>query len=79
MNAICCSLNLDFLSADSLVRHLPNLTGNFSQRMDQSGGLRSMAINDKFDPDSHDPMIYDHLARMVGRADRVIVACEPIC
>jgi hypothetical protein len=38
-----------------------------------------MAINDKFDPDSHDPMIYDHLARMVGRADRVIVACEPIC
>lgn len=30
-----------------------------------------------FDPDRHDPVMYDRLAQMVGRADRVIVACAP--
>lgn len=45
---------------------LPN--GNFSI---------VLAMGDQFDPDSDDPMMYDRLARVVGSADRVIVACAP--
>lgn len=36
-----------------------------------------LASNDQIDPDSHDPMMYDRLARVIGSADRVIVACAP--
>lgn len=36
-----------------------------------------LAANDQIDPDSHDPMMYDRLARVIGSADRVIVACTP--
>lgn len=30
-----------------------------------------------FDPDQHDPLMYDHLAASLMHADRVIVACAP--
>lgn len=36
-----------------------------------------LATNDQFDPDQHDPMMYDRLARTVSGADRVVVSCAP--
>jgi exopolysaccharide biosynthesis polyprenyl glycosylphosphotransferase len=32
-------------------------------------------IDEKLDPDSQDPMMYDYLARIIGGADRIVVAC----
>ncbi|MDQ1230800.1 lipopolysaccharide/colanic/teichoic acid biosynthesis glycosyltransferase [Sphingomonas sp. SORGH_AS 879] len=32
---------------------------------------------DRFDPNLHDPIMYDRLARLVASADRVVVACAP--
>lgn len=42
--------------------------GNFSIVMRTDG---------MFDPDSHDPVMYDRLATSLQHADRVIVACNP--
>ncbi|UUL82187.1 sugar transferase [Sphingomonas qomolangmaensis] len=36
-----------------------------------------MATDGTFDPESHDPMMYDRLATSLAHADRVIVACDP--
>lgn len=36
-----------------------------------------MATDTAFDPDSHDPLMYDRLAKSLNHADRVIVACAP--
>lgn len=36
-----------------------------------------IAADAAFDPDSHDPVMYDRLATSLERADRVIVACAP--
>ena len=36
-----------------------------------------MAMDGLFDPESHDPVMYDRLASSLGHADRVIVACDP--
>lgn len=36
-----------------------------------------MAADAAFDPDSHDPVMYDRLATSLEHADRVIVACAP--
>lgn len=35
-----------------------------------------MAMDGMFDPESHDPVMYDRLASSLGHADRVIVACD---
>jgi exopolysaccharide biosynthesis polyprenyl glycosylphosphotransferase len=32
---------------------------------------------DQFDPENHDPMMYDRLAKTLRSADRVVVACAP--
>ena len=42
--------------------------GDFSQVVE---------TGDRFDPDLHDPIMYDRLARLVASADRVVVACPP--
>lgn len=34
-------------------------------------------IQGRFDPDVHDPIMYDRLARIIANADRVIIACAP--
>lgn len=36
-----------------------------------------IAADAAFDPDSHDPVMYDQLATSLEHADRVIVACSP--
>ena len=36
-----------------------------------------MATDGTFDPESHDPVMYDRLATSLAHADRVIVACTP--
>lgn len=36
-----------------------------------------MATDGTFDPESHDPVMYDRLATSLAHADRVIVACDP--
>ena len=36
-----------------------------------------MTIDDSLDPEKHDPVIYDRLAKIVASADRVVVACAP--
>ncbi|MEZ0497902.1 exopolysaccharide biosynthesis polyprenyl glycosylphosphotransferase [Sphingomonas sp. IW22] len=36
-----------------------------------------LIADERFDPDIHDPLMYDRLARTVSSADRVIVACAP--
>jgi lipopolysaccharide/colanic/teichoic acid biosynthesis glycosyltransferase len=36
-----------------------------------------MATDGAFDPESHDPVMYDRLATSLAYADRVIVACSP--
>jgi lipopolysaccharide/colanic/teichoic acid biosynthesis glycosyltransferase len=36
-----------------------------------------MAADGAFDPESHDPVMYDRLATSLAHADRVIVACNP--
>lgn len=36
-----------------------------------------IAADSAFDPDSHDPVMYDRLATSLKHADRVIVACAP--
>jgi exopolysaccharide biosynthesis polyprenyl glycosylphosphotransferase len=43
--------------------------GDFSSRI---------SIEDYFDPDSDDPGMYDRLAKALGGADRVVVACDPM-
>lgn len=48
--------------------YLPVPAGNFSSMV---------AIQDRFDPDVHDPIMYDRLARIITSADRVIIACAP--
>jgi len=46
----------------------PVPTGSFSIVMSADGA---------FDPESHDPVMYDRLATSLAHADRVIVACNP--
>lgn len=36
-----------------------------------------VAMDDGYDPDQHDPAMYDRLARTVAGADRIVVACAP--
>lgn len=36
-----------------------------------------LAADAQFDPERHDPVMYDRLARMLQGADRVVVACAP--
>jgi len=36
-----------------------------------------IATDGAFDPESHDPVMYDRLATSLAHADRVIVACDP--
>ncbi len=36
-----------------------------------------LSIGDYFDPDGHDPGMYDQLAKVLDGADRVVVACDP--
>jgi lipopolysaccharide/colanic/teichoic acid biosynthesis glycosyltransferase len=36
-----------------------------------------MATDGAFDPESHDPVMYDRLATSLAHADRVIIACDP--
>ena len=36
-----------------------------------------LTTDGNFDPDRHDPLMYDRLAETVASADRVIVTCEP--
>ncbi|TCP87598.1 lipopolysaccharide/colanic/teichoic acid biosynthesis glycosyltransferase [Sphingomonas sp. PP-CE-1A-559] len=36
-----------------------------------------LATDGAFDPESHDPVMYDRLATSLAHADRVIVACSP--
>jgi exopolysaccharide biosynthesis polyprenyl glycosylphosphotransferase len=36
-----------------------------------------MAIDDSLDPQQHDPLMYDRLAKIVASFDRVVVACAP--
>lgn len=37
----------------------------------------TVAIQDRFDPEIHDPIMYDRLARIIASADRVVIACAP--
>lgn len=70
----------------TLVRHMAQVVGGnpFSVVLicdgDQpipEGSFSIMMAADAFDPDAHDPMMYDRLARAIGGADRVVVACPP--
>ena len=36
-----------------------------------------MAADTYFDPDGHDPVMYDRLAKSLATADRVVIACPP--
>jgi polysaccharide biosynthesis protein PslA len=36
-----------------------------------------LQAGDEFDPDRHDPMMYDRLAATLATADRVVVSCPP--
>lgn len=36
-----------------------------------------MAIDDSLDPERHDPVMYDRLAKIVASADRIVVSCAP--
>ncbi|MFV1920958.1 sugar transferase, partial [Sphingomonas sp. MJ1 (PH-R8)] len=70
-----------------LVRHMPTLIGGnpFSVMLLHDGhspvppGEFSvvMTIDDSLDPQQHDPVMYDRLAKIVASADRVVVACAP--
>ncbi|WP_413061128.1 sugar transferase [Sphingomonas carotinifaciens] len=69
------------------VRNMPALVGGrpFNVMLLHDGRVPlpthdfSMILNaaDGFDPDRHDPMMYDRLAETLSGADRVIVACAP--
>lgn len=48
--------------------HSPLPPGNFSV---------VMAIDESLNPEQHDPLMYDRLAKIVANADRVVVACAP--
>jgi hypothetical protein len=55
------------MSADSLVRHLPDLTGIFSQRMNRSKGLRSiMSSRPEVDPPFHGARLGSILLKSVA-------------
>jgi lipopolysaccharide/colanic/teichoic acid biosynthesis glycosyltransferase len=70
-----------------LVRHMPALIGgnpfNVVLLCDGDQPLPSgkfsivVAAGTYFNPDSHDPVMYDRLAQSLAGADRVIVACSP--
>lgn len=49
-------------------RGAPMPLGNFSM---------VMAAESYFDPEEHDPHMYDRLATLIASADRVVVACAP--
>jgi len=69
------------------VRHMPALIGGnpFSivllydpgQPVPQGDFSIIIASDTYFDPDRHDPVMYDRLAKSLSGADRVIVACNP--
>jgi lipopolysaccharide/colanic/teichoic acid biosynthesis glycosyltransferase len=55
----------------SVLLYDPDITpprGNFSM---------IMAAESYFDPEEHDPHMYDRLATLIASADRVVVACTP--
>lgn len=68
-------------------RHLHGIIGGnpFSIVLLRDGDCRMpeekfsvvMAADEAFDPESHDPIMYDRLATSLQHADRVIVACSP--
>lgn len=69
------------------VRHLPTIIGGnpFSivllydpgQPIPTGEFSVVIASDSYFDPDRHDPVMYDRLAQSLSGADRVIVACSP--
>lgn len=69
------------------VRHMPAIIGGnpFSivllhdpgQPIPQGSFSVIIASDSYFDPDRHDPVMYDRLAQSLSGADRVIVACSP--
>ncbi|RZL29485.1 MAG: sugar transferase [Sphingomonas sp.] len=67
-------------------RHLKHIIGGnpFSVVLLRDGDTPVPAVSfsivmstDAFDPESHDPIMYDRLATSLAYADRVIVACAP--
>ncbi len=71
----------------AFVRHLPAIVGGnpFSSILIIDGdeprpaGEFSvvMAADTYFDPDGHDPVMYDRLAKSLEMADRVVISCAP--
>lgn len=69
------------------VRHMPAIIGGnpFSivllydsgQPIPRGDFSVVIAADSYFDPDHHDPVMYDRLAQSLSGADRVIVACSP--
>jgi exopolysaccharide biosynthesis polyprenyl glycosylphosphotransferase len=70
-----------------LVRHMAALIGGnpFSVMLLHDGRAPLppgdfsvvMTIDDSLDPEQHDPVMYDRLAKIVASSDRVVVACAP--
>jgi lipopolysaccharide/colanic/teichoic acid biosynthesis glycosyltransferase len=70
-----------------IVRHMPAIVGgnpfNVVLLCDRGwpvpdGDFSIVIVSDAyFDPDLHDPVMYDRLAQSLAGADRVIVACTP--
>lgn len=71
----------------AFVRHLTQLIGGnpFSSVLLYDPGVAIprgnysmvMAAESYFDPEEHDPHMYDRLATLIASADRVVVACTP--
>ncbi len=71
----------------TFVRHLPAIVGGnpFSSILILDGdeprpaGAFSvvMAADTYFDPEGHDPVMYDRLAKSLEMADRVVISCAP--
>jgi lipopolysaccharide/colanic/teichoic acid biosynthesis glycosyltransferase len=82
-------LSVGFLTTGRyfFVRHLTTIVGGnpFSvflildgnQPMPVGDFSMVIAADSHFDPDAHDPAMYDRLARSLSDADRVVVSCPP--
>jgi lipopolysaccharide/colanic/teichoic acid biosynthesis glycosyltransferase len=69
------------------IRHMASIVGGnpfsvvlireFDQPIPSGTYSVMIAAETFFDPELHDPVMYDRLARSLGSADRVVIACHP--
>jgi lipopolysaccharide/colanic/teichoic acid biosynthesis glycosyltransferase len=85
--AASCAIFLLAISRYFYAAHLPRIIGGnpFSAMLIHDGDALIpagefsvvVAAGSYFNPDSHDPMMYDRLAKSLSMVDRVVITCPP--